>query len=407
MVRGPEQRPQSRLAQGGENLFQSIKKVSSEAEKSGKKLIKLSIGQPHGSALLSARQAAAEAVMSDSESMHEYQDNGSPGVPDFARRFIQEQVSISLSEQEGIGFLPVPGIKPMLGHITLACGAAELDYMSGEKLTIVTTTKPGYPTPKYWADNIYHQNVVEAPLTPENGFRFSTDDIPPETDLIMMNYPHNPTGQVATYEWLAELCAHCERNGIRLFNDAAYQSLRHTTESTALTEVAVDFPGLSWMEAFSASKLIGNGTGWRVAAMVGSSDFIADLDIIKGNADSGLAAPMAAGALNSVETDEEGITSFRETYGKRLDVLKEILLRNGMRLSVEPKAGFFSLWETPTKAFGRLMENAKEFNFIMIEEAGVVGVHFEPYIRYAVTEDVEALADDIDDAFKKAKVSYE
>jgi len=42
----------------------------------------------------------------------------------------------------------------------------------------------------------------------------------------------------------------------------------------------------------------------------------------------------------------------------------------------------------------------------MIEKTGVVGVHFEPYIRYAVTGDIEAMADAIDSAFLKAKVSY-
>jgi len=78
----------SRLPPGGENLFQSIKRKCVEAEAKGKKLYRLSIGQPSGPALLSARKAAAKAVMSDQESMHEYQDNGSPGVSDFAERFI-------------------------------------------------------------------------------------------------------------------------------------------------------------------------------------------------------------------------------------------------------------------------------------------------------------------------------
>jgi hypothetical protein len=32
--------------------------------------------------------------------------------------------------------------------------------------------------------------------------------------------------------------------------------------------------------------------------------------------------------------------------------------------------------------------------------------HFEPYIRYSVTGDIEAMAGVIEDAFSKAKVSY-
>ena len=397
-MRGVEQGPQSRLPEGGVNLFQSIKTVSVEAEARGVELIRLSIGQPKGPALESARNAAADAIRSINESMHEYQDNGSPGVPDFARRFIQAQVDVSLT-QEGIDFLPIPGIKPMLGLIPLACGAAE------RALNIATTTKPGYPTPRDWGAYL-RQNVYEVPLNSENKFRFSTSNLP-GGDLIMMNYPHNPTGQIATREWLEELCEFCEKHEIRLFNDAAYAALSHNPESSTLTEVAIRFSGLSWAEAFSASKLIGNGTGWRIGAMVGSADFIGDIKTIKGNTDSGFAAPLAAGALFAVENDKEGIEANRKVYERRLKLLIEILAGNRMQLAVEPKAGFFSSWKTPRKAFNEPMQSAEEFNFLMIERTGIVGVHFEPYIRYAVTSDIEASADKIDKAFKKAEVSYD
>jgi hypothetical protein len=56
------------------------------------------------------------------------------------------------------------------------------------------------------------------------------------------------------------------------------------------------------------------------------------------------------------------------------------------------------------------MKDAEAFNFAMIEgdgKVGVVGVHFHPYIRYAVASaDVETIADDIKAAFAKAEVSY-
>ncbi|MCJ7804182.1 aminotransferase class I/II-fold pyridoxal phosphate-dependent enzyme [Patescibacteria group bacterium] len=390
----------SRLPEGGTNLFQLIKAVSKEAEDKKVSLIKLSIGQPQGPALESARKAAAEAALSNNESMHEYQDNGSPGVPDFAKKFVQAHLETPLPN-DSVDFLPIPGIKPMLGLIPLACGGAE------KILTIATTTKPGYPTPKDWAATYLKQNVYEVPLNPENVFRFSTNDLPPQTELIMMNYPHNPTGQIATREWLEELCQYCQKNNIRLFNDAAYIALSHKPESRALTEVALNFPRLSWIEAYSASKLIGNGTGWRVGAIVGSPDFVGDIKTIKGNTDSGFVAPMAAGALYSLENDKQGIEAYRRLYEGRLGTLIKILSENGMKLAVEPKAGFFTLWKTPKMAFGEEMRDAQHFNFTMIEKTGIVGVHFNPgYIRYAVCSDVEAVADKISAAFKEAKVSY-
>lgn len=391
----------SRLPPGGTNLFQEIKKKSAEAEQQGIGLLKLSIGQPQGPALLSAREAAATAVMSDKESMHEYQDNGSPGVPDFARRFVMRHLSRSIADYD-VDYLPIPGIKPMLGLVILSCGDG---LKKGFK--VATTTNPGYPTPRDWC-NYLGVDFLELHLNPENSFRFFIDDIDAESvDFIMMNYPHNPTGQIATREWLTELCEFCVEYDIRLFNDAAYIALSYSKESCPLTEVAVNFPELSWAEAFSASKLIGNGTGWRVGAIVGSSDFVGDLKTIKGNTDSGFAAPMAAGALHALESDPVGIELCRQTYRRRAELLISMLTKNRMRLAVKPGAGFFTLWHVPKKAFGVEIKDAKHFNFLMIEKTGVVGVHFHPYIRYAVCSDVQAMADEIASAFKKAEISYE
>ncbi len=79
----------------------------------------------------------------------------------------------------------------------------------------------------------------------------------------------------------------------------------------------------------------------------------------------------------------------------------------GMRLAIQPKAGFYTLWETPARAFGKPVADAEAFNFAMIETVGVVGVHFPGYIRYAVCADVAGMADDLRAAFEKAEISYD
>ena len=390
---------ESRLPKGGTNLFQEIKAVSAEAQNKGIQLIKLSIGQPSGPAILSARKAAAEAVISNKESMHEYQDNGSPGIPNFAERFVAGHLN-GCNLIGGVDFLPIPGIKPMLGLIPLACGS--------NTRVVATTTKPGYPTPKIWCQYVdKHIHIVELDINPENNFLFDPDYLNMTTiGLVMMNYPHNPSGAVANKEWLESLCRCCERNNIRLFNDAAYVALSYG-KSISLAEVACNYPDLSWAEAYSASKLIGNGTGWRVGAMVGSPDFIGDIKTIKGNTDSGFVAPMAVGALHALMHDKSSIGNVINLYRHRAFLLCKILLRKGMRLALTPQAGFFTLWKTPKCAFGKMIKNAEDFNFAMIQNTGVVGVHFDPYIRYAVASaDVDALEHDIETAFKKANVSY-
>ena len=240
-----------------------------------------------------------------------------------------------------------------------------------------------------------------------NGFRFAVADIAANTDLIMTNYPHNPSGQIAQAAWWRQLCQYCSDHDIRLFNDAAYISLSHSEDSIALSEIAAGYPELSWAEGFTAAKLIGNGTGWHVGAMVGSADFISDMKEVKGKTDAGFVAPMAAGVIAALENDQSGIAQFRAMYRRRLDLLMALMTACGMRPASQPGAGFYTLWETPSEAFGERVGSAEQFNFMMIENTGVVGVHFGDFLRYAVCADVGAMQENLKAAFEAAAVSYD
>lgn len=392
---------ESWLPKGGENLFQKIKQWCTEAEAGGQELIRLSIGQPTGPALQSAREEAARLILAQEQQVHEYQDNTCLPCPDFAQRFVQAHVPSDLggpTKNGDISFLPIPGIKPMLGLIPLACAARP----TLNHFPVKTATNPGYPTPAVWAD-LYLGCDVEPCL----GETF-LPEMPPFkkfSGLYMLNYPHNPSGQALTRDEWVTICEHCASSGSRLFNDAAYAILTHDKSICMLTEVAIEYSTLSWCEAFSASKA-GNFTGWRVGALAGSPDFIGDIATIKGNTDSGFNAALAMGVLHAFENDRKSIDDVRTKYGERIELLIEVLTEEGMGLAVYPKAGFFTLWEVPHCAFGQDVADAEHFNRLMIEKTGVVGVHFHPYIRYAVVGPVESQIAQIRSAFREAKVSY-
>ena len=210
------------LKSGGKNLFQLIKQWTDEAIVAGVDITKLSIGQSQGPALWSARWAASNAVKSKKESMHEYQDNKDIGVPGFSQMFVQFHLRMDISGRDDVAFLPIPGIKSMLGLIPLACGARD-----GINVKVATTTKPGYPTPRDWCRYLLvgHEDIE---FNLELPFVFFERGISEGTNLIMMNYPGNPGSQIASQRWLHELCAFCEKNNIRLFNDGAYEALDHS-----------------------------------------------------------------------------------------------------------------------------------------------------------------------------------
>jgi len=79
----------------------------------------------------------------------------------------------------------------------------------------------------------------------------------------------------------------------------------------------------------------------------------------------------------------------------------------GMRIAAQPQAGFYTLWEAPSRAFGERMDSSEAFNFAMIDKAGVVGVHFPGCIRYAVCADVAAIEIGLRKAFEAADVGYD
>ncbi len=340
--------------------------------------------------------------MSEAEAMHQYQDVWSLGVPNFAERFVRAHVRTNLARRS-VDFLPIPGIKSVLKTVIIA------SRCFNERLKVRTMTNPGYGVPATWCKLLDFTLHTEVPLNQKNKFRFNPDfDLENLRDgLLMLNYPHAPSGQIADAEWFSRVCRVCEAQNIRIFNDAAYTALVHAPEHhSTLADVAIGFPNLSWAEAFSASKALGNTTGWRVGAVVGSSDFVGDIRTIKSSDDAGLVAFAAAGIIEGFEKHFHLIEANQKIYARRLRLLIKCLRSKGMRLAVQPKAGFFTLWLTPKRAFGRDITSAEEFNFLMLQKTRIFGVHFPPYIRYAVVGDVEAALPEIGAAFEAAKVAY-
>ena len=72
-------------------------------------------------------------------------------------------------------------------------------------------------------------------LRPEDGWAPDLDALaallPPETRLVAVNFPNNPTGALPDPATWTALVALCEERGIRLFSDEVYRGLE--AEATA------------------------------------------------------------------------------------------------------------------------------------------------------------------------------
>lgn len=108
--------------------------------------------------------------------------------------------------------------------------------------------------------------VTGVPLRPENNWRLDIADVRaalrPNTRLICVNFPNNPTGAIADQQTFAALAALCAERGIHLFSDEVYRGLERDP-ALRLPQAAELFErGISLNVMSKAYGLPGLRIGW-------------------------------------------------------------------------------------------------------------------------------------------------
>ncbi len=124
-------------------------------------------------------------------------------------------------------------------------------------------------TPNYQSSETIPLSICEVTavaLDPEDNWSLDIDAVEdairPNTKLISINFPHNPTGKVLERERFDALVALCRRHGIWLFSDEVYRGL--AVEGKAALPAAADVyeRGLSLGVMSKAYGLPGLRIGW-------------------------------------------------------------------------------------------------------------------------------------------------
>ena len=108
--------------------------------------------------------------------------------------------------------------------------------------------------------------VTGVPLRPENNWRLDIADVRaalrPNTRLICVNFPNNPTGAIADQETFQALASLCAERGIHLFSDEVYRGLERDP-ALRLPQAAELFErGISLNVMSKAYGLPGLRIGW-------------------------------------------------------------------------------------------------------------------------------------------------
>ncbi len=251
---------------------------------------------------------------------------------------------------------------------------------------------PGYPD--YWSGiELAGGRMQPMPLLAENGFLPDYDAIPPEAlqlaKLMFLNYPNNPTGATASFEFMAETASFAQRHDLCVVHDFAYGAIGFdgTKPPSFLQAPGAKETGI---EIYTLSKTY-NMAGWRVAFAAGNPSVIAMLNLLQDHLHVSLFGAVQAAAAEALLGPQHCVNELVARYESRRNTLIEGL--RGIGWDVPMPTGSFFAW-LPVPAG----HNSTSFASLLLERAHVAvapgvgfGAHGEGYVRVGLLTEEDRL----------------
>jgi aspartate/methionine/tyrosine aminotransferase len=343
----------------------------------GKPVINIAIGSPDLAPSPSVIKAIQSAV--ELPNAHQYQSyQGIPALREGIRDFYKNNYQVELDANTEI--LPLMGSKEGIMHISMAF------LNKGDKVLI---PNPGYPTYAsvtrlVEAEPIFY-NLTEANDWLPNFEELEKEDLK-SVKIMWINYPHMPTGAVASKEVFEKLIAFAKKHDILIVNDNPYSFIIHKNQLSILAiEGAKDVA----IELNSLSKTY-NMAGWRVGMVVGHPQIIQSILEVKSNMDSGMFLGIQKGAIEALKLSNEWFESLNEIYLKRRAIVWQIF--DALNCTYDKNIGGLFVWaKIPEGNTSEAITDELLYNKdVFITPGTIFGSNGEGYIRASlcVTEEV-------------------
>ena len=315
--------------------FEKIKRAKLAARQAcpETEIIDMGVGEPDEMASPDAvRVLSEEAGKAENR---RYADNGGQSLKNAAANYLEKVCG-------------VPNINPETEILHSIGSKAALSILPAALINpgdYVLMTTPGYPV--FGTHARYYGGLVHnLPLRRENHFLPDLHSVPPtvlqKAKVLVLNYPNNPTGAVATTEFFAQAVEFAKQRQLVIIHDAAYAALLF--EGKPLSFLSIPGAKEVGLELHSLSKAF-NMTGWRCGFVAGNPLLVQAYGDVKDNTDSGqfLAIQHAAAwCLNHPEITK----TIAAKYSRRMDGLVPILRLLGFD-AVKPKGSFFLYTPAP------------------------------------------------------------
>ena len=360
-------------------VFAEVNAMKAKARAAGADIIDLGMGNPD----LPTPQHIVDKLCEAAQDPKAHRYSASQGIKGlrkaftayYERRFgvtldVNKEVCVTLGSKEGLANLASAITSP------------------GD---IILSPNPAYPIHPF-GFIIADGSVRYLPYEPNAEFMAALERAvsmtSPKPVALILNYPSNPTAQVATLDFYGQVVDFCKHHQIWILSDLAYSEIYFDDANPPPSVLQIPGAKDICIEFTSMSKTY-SMPGWRVGFAAGNPVLMNALVRIKSYLDYGAFTPIQVAAAAALNGPQDCVAEARQIYRERRDVLVEGMAQAGWHIPV-PQASMFA-WAPVPEPFRHL--GCMEFSKLLLTEAEVAvspGTGFgeagEGFVRIALVE---------------------
>ena len=370
-------------------VFAEVNRLKAEYRAAGMDIIDFGMGNPDMDTPSHIVEKLCETVQKPRT--HRYSaSRGIAGLRRAQAGYYQRRFGVTLDpETEVIATL---GSKEGLANLAMAITAP------GD---VMLVPNPSYPIHPYGfmiaGGTLRHIQTLEASGTFDPDAYMRALDCAvlhsvPKPVAVVVNFPSNPTAQLADLDFYAELIAFARKHALWVLSDLAYAEIYFDDtpppsilQVPGAREVAVEFTSLSKTYAMP---------GWRMGFACGNKRLIEALTRIKSYLDYGAFTPVQVAAAAALNGPQDCVAEIRQIYKSRRDTLVDAMGRAGWDIPPPPATMF--AWAPIPEPFRDMGSMA--FSKMLLAEAEVAvspgigfGEYGEGYVRIGLVENEQRI----------------
>jgi aspartate/methionine/tyrosine aminotransferase len=346
-------------------------------EAQGRNVVHLEIGEPDFDTPSHICDAAVSALKGGATHY-----GPAAGLPE-----LREAIAEDSTQRRGVRATPemvvvTPGGKPIMFFVILALVDPRDE---------VLYPNPGYPI---YESMIRYIGGVPVPvrLLEEKGFALDVDQlcdrVGPKTRLIILNYPHNPTGGTIPEAGLRAIADVAAKHGVPVLADEIYGRILYDGEHRSIAAM----PGMESLaivlDGFSKTYAM---TGWRLGYGVMPAPMAQVVAKLQTNATSCTATFSQIAAVTALKGDQSSVDRMTAEFHRRREAIVDGLRTIPGFQCVRPKGAFYVFPNITGTGF-----SSRALADRLLDEAGVAGLSGtafgefgEGYLRFSYANSME------------------